>query len=548
MKKIFLSILFLSVVYLLLPLSQTYAEEKINSFVVDLFAHQDGTLNVDEEIQYDFGNQQHHGIYRDIPIIKKIGNKYQVFDISVDVYEYQDQKPQQYTTNLSQDTQEIKIGNPNLTISGLHTYSLLYNVKNAPFTLTDHDEINWNVTGNDWQVPIATASATLGNDFSARDIGVKCFTGPFGSEQSNCVITTTPKEIHVWTTQPLASGEGLTVVAEYPPHTFATAILQDKPPMDPTLKIVLAFLIPSDLFLNLILAPILLFWYLRYKHPKRFGPPAVNFDIPKDVDSNLLSPAEVGTIDNTKLDKDDLIATIFNLARRKYISITEIEKKKTLLSSDSADYELMKLKNDDGLTLFERKLLFAIFGEKKRIKTSDMTITYNDFADLEISNFASLKRKKIYRTNPKSEKSTLRMVAFILLGTGSIFLGPLLFFFSFRFNGRTMLGDKLNWEIDGLKIFLKNMSKEYKWQAKNMVLVEQMIPYAIALGYIDEFMKQLLILNPKYQPRWYTGHTSFVHSVHSFNTSVGGSITTTVPSSSGGFSGGGGGGGGGGSW
>lgn len=96
------------------------------------------------------------------------------------------------------------------------------------------------------------------------------------------------------------------------------------------------------------------------------------------------------------------------------------------------------------------------------------------------------------------------------------------------------------------------MDRNYKWQAEKFYTVEQMIPYAMALGYIDEFMQALKILKPDYNPSWYSGSRgSFFLGYSAFYLATSGNITTAAPSSSGssgGFSGGGGGGGGGGSW
>lgn len=147
----------------------------------------------------------------------------------------------------------------------------------------------------------------------------------------------------------------------------------------------------------------------------------------------------------------------------------------------------------------------------------------------------------------------LLVIGVIVIFIGGIILGPILIFLSRKLNGRTALGDEMDWKIDGLKIFLKNMSREHTWYAKNLITVEKYIPYAIALGFIKEFMDQLKVIYPNYQPTWYSGNTAFYLASSSMFSSMGSSFTTHAASSSSGFSGGGssgggGGGGGGGSW
>jgi len=143
-----------------------------------------------------------------------------------------------------------------------------------------------------------------------------------------------------------------------------------------------------------------------------------------------------------------------------------------------------------------------------------------------------------------------RLISFF---TFNLILAAVLFWLSRKLNGRTSLGDEIDFKIDGLKLFLKSMDRNYKWQAEKFYTVEQMIPYAVSLGYIDKFMEALKILKPDYNPSWYSGyHGSFFASYAAFSVAASSNITTSAPSSSSGFSsgssGGGGGGGGGGSW
>jgi uncharacterized membrane protein len=108
-------------------------------------------------------------------------------------------------------------------------------------------------------------------------------------------------------------------------------------------------------------------------------------------------------------------------------------------------------------------------------------------------------------------------------------------------------------QVEGLKIFLKNMTRHYNFQVKKAITVEKYIPYAMAFGFIDQFMDQIKQIYPDYQPGWYSGHSNFYAARMGMISSMSSHMTTSAPSSSSGFSGGGssgggGGGGGGGSW
>jgi len=551
MKKILLITFFLLLGIFVKPVNAL--AEQINSFDVSITAHQNGQLSIVEKINYDFVNSQKHGIYRYIPLYSRVNNLYRIIQIqNVEVA----RDGQKENLQLSSDNTDItiKIGNPNLLITGEHNYTISYDVLNAVGSnFPDHDEIYWNVTGNNWLVPIAKSTASISTDFSVTKKSVICYAGLNNSREKSCSVSGDL----VTTTNVLHPGDGLTVVAVYPIHTFPPSILSSSPPssaFSDFLGGILSHITIIFLILNIILAPALIFWYEKTKNKKRFGPVTVNFDMPKDEKGNRLSPAIAGTIDTSKLEKDDVTATIFDLGIRKYIKLQETDTKAKALGVMSYDYKkqtITKLKENDGkLTAYEKILFDRLFRDGNIL---DVATLKNDFylvfGDMEKSVFNELVERKYYTKNPKVQKAVLSALGVFALVTLNFILGIVLIFLAFKLNGRTLLGDQEDFKIDGLKLFLKSMERNYNWQAQNLYVVEQMIPYAIALGYIDKFMAQLKIVYPNYSPTWYAGTGSFYAGYAGFYSSF---STTIAPASSsgaaGGFSGGGGGGGGGGSW
>ena len=64
-------------IFFLLP-NLAFAEERIDAFSSHIIINQNGSLTVQEEIAYDFGEASHHGIYREIPLIyTPAGSKYE---------------------------------------------------------------------------------------------------------------------------------------------------------------------------------------------------------------------------------------------------------------------------------------------------------------------------------------------------------------------------------------------------------------------------------------------------------------------------------------
>ena len=554
MKKLFLILSFF-LVFLFKP-QFTFAET-IHSFDVQINAHQNGLIDVTETINYDFQDLSKHGIYRNIPLVSKVGNLYRVIKIE-NIGVTRDGQSESFTTSATSDTDTLKIGNAGTTITGSHVYKISYTAENAiGSNYQDHDEIYWNGTGNGWQVSIENASIKIATDFSVIQNNLICYTGVTGSAEKNC----TASNGKVSTTQVLNSGEGLTAVAGYPVGTFPKSVLlKDLPKSSSEIAFEKASKYLPWLYIILYLfLPIgILIWYLKRKNKKRFGKPAVNFDIPKDEDGKILRPALAGTIDTAKLERDDVTATIFDLAIRKYLRIEEKDIKEKVLGvfdKNMKEQIIVKLKNQDAqLNKYEKTLMSRLFEDGDSIKIDTLKADfYQTFQDMESNVFGILVDKKYYTKNPKFQKALLIFLGAASLILFNIFLAIVFFFLVIKLNGRTALGDEIDFKLDGLKLFLKSMDRNYKWQAEQLYIVEQMIPYAMALGYIDEFMEQLKIIQPNYNPTWYAGYQGgFYLGYAALYSSMNTNMVTSAPSSSsgisGGFSGGGGGGGGGGSW
>ncbi|MDP3987801.1 MAG: DUF2207 domain-containing protein [Candidatus Levybacteria bacterium] len=561
MKRFYFLILGFVFIFLLFPLKAN-AAEKINSFDAEIVAHKDGTMEVTEKIVYDFSDSKRHGIYRDIPLVSKISpNLFRVIKINFKNI-IKDGVEENYYDNSISTQASVKIGKANVEITGVHTYTISYLVENGiGSNFADHDEIYWNVTGSSWPVPILQVSANLTTDFGAVADKAVCYTGLLGSKEKNCDNT---QISFISTTNSLRPYEGLTVVWNFPKNTFPPSILERQAPQtqssNPFVSKTLIFIfLAVPIILNFIFAPLLFLWYFKFKRKKSLGKPAVNFDIPKDNNGLRITPAEAGSNDIYKVDRDDIIATLFDLAIRKYIKIEQVKsasrRSKTLgIFGEDEDYIVTKLKDyNKGTSAFEKILLNRLFEKSDtEILSSLKKDFYETFGLMEKEIFNSLIARGFYFKNPKLQMTLLLFFGIIIFFIGGPMLGVVMIYLSRKLNGRTKLGDEMDLKIDGLKIFLKNMKRNYDWQAKNLYVVEQMIPYAIALGFIKEFMEQLKEIYPDYKPSWYRGNLGFYLAANSIFSSMNSTFATSAPSSSsgfsGGFSGGGGGGGGGGSW
>ena len=134
--------------------------ERIKYFNSNVVIQKDGSIVVVEEIKYYFDSPR-HGIFRNIPFTKYSNGKR--YDLDFTFIPVTDDSNKRYHVSKSKDGEQwvLKIGDPDRTISGDHTYIISYTVKGALGYFTEHDELFWNVTGNGWDVPIQKASDTI---------------------------------------------------------------------------------------------------------------------------------------------------------------------------------------------------------------------------------------------------------------------------------------------------------------------------------------------------------------------------------------------------
>lgn len=535
------------------------ASEYIQSYNVESDIHTDGSVGMTERIQYVFPTPR-HGILRQIPYIKtnSDGKK---FRMTIDAVSVKDDAEAAYPFTTSDDgtSLTVKIGDPDKTISGSHWYVISYTVRGALTYFSDHDELYWNATGNTWPVPIASATmqVKLPENAADADITSACFTGSMGSTEKKCSAGTKNHTVNIETTQPLQSEEGLTVVVGFPKHIAAVLDPIEEVSFFSTLtgKIVLIGICIAVL-LWYIIAPIIVVWkwWTGGRDPKpAMGEVKAWFSPPKTPTGRDLTPAETGGLIDETVNIRDIYGTIIDLARRGYIKITETSKGKFTLTKEKSW--------DDSVTLpFERTLLAGIFKSGDSVKLSDLNLTETIHT---VSNtlYTSLVSDGFFPKNPQ----TIRIWFIVIAVLSAISFNPVLLLVSLTFGlhmpRKTLFGSEQAAVARSLKNFLSSQDKQLAFQAKNQMMFEKLLPYAIAFGVEVIWAKRFSDMVLK-SPGWYESGTGGRFNSVIFAQSLGRGYSTsfaaaaTYKSSSGfssgfsggGFSGGGGGGGGGGSW
>jgi Predicted membrane protein (DUF2207) len=128
----------------------------------------DGTGRITEVIDWDYGTDQKHGIFRDVPGLRADAPVDVSSSTAPDQFEIQDAGP---------DTR-IRIGDPSQLIMGRHRYRIGY-----PLDLVDPDgQVAWNAVGTGWPVRIGRIEIHVVAPFEIT--GVRCVQGAAGSHST----------------------------------------------------------------------------------------------------------------------------------------------------------------------------------------------------------------------------------------------------------------------------------------------------------------------------------------------------------------------------
>ena len=189
MFKKFSSILFLSFFFLLSVDVYAFSyEQKIQEYIVDITVNEDASIDVQEKILMDFADLERHGIMRAIPYAYGEASEYT--ELALEVLDVTDENGESYEYEVYDEYPywELKIGDPDEPISGQHWYYVSYHVDDVISSYDFHDELYWNVTGDQWIFPIESVEVflTLPDNASLTSDFLDCYTGSYYSTQKDC--------------------------------------------------------------------------------------------------------------------------------------------------------------------------------------------------------------------------------------------------------------------------------------------------------------------------------------------------------------------------
>jgi uncharacterized membrane protein len=543
--------------------------ERITNFSARILVQTDRTVTVTEDIAYDFGSNQKHGIYRIIPTKFTRNSATYNYRFTVDRV-LMDGTPATFTESESGGNLTVKIGDAGTLVTGPHAYEITYHTNKAINFFNGEGELYWNVTGNGWQVPIDAASAVVTgpNGFDAVAARSMCFTGPFGSTEQSCTSDGSGDQLTITSSRSLSAAEGLTFAVRFPkgmitPASFLETLWQ----------------IVRDN--GILLLPLLVFgvmyylWYTKGRDPKGRGSIIPQYEPPRG-----LSPAEMVGLTDEDVPSRGITATIIDLARRGYLSIEFGEEKGWMGSSRTYTFVEGK-KADDMVNTAEQFVLDGLFVGTPRVELHELKGSfYKTVTGAKTLVFSSLKSKGLIGADPLKVKGAymgfagaLAFFSFWLLqsGVNGMFMVSMLVSaaiiggFGWFMPRRTQEGAYADEEIKGFKWFLSVTEKQRlaftDAPERKPEQFHEFLGYAIAFGVEEKWAEQFAgieIPPPSYAHGPMLVNWTAMNFVHDLNTmhQVAAASAFAAPSSAGaggsGFSGGGvgggGGGGGGGSW
>ncbi len=536
------------------------AAESIASFEAVYQIDEEGRVLVTERIVYDFENEERHGMFRTLELLhpdpatawyKKRIVGFELISVTRDgvgeLYEIS-----------GGVKREIKIGDADITMSGPHTYEIVYRLTGALRPLENGgSEFYWNVTGREW----------------SRSIGLVRFTarGALGETAScyhtidDCVVIR--HDDGTWSTSydNLASGHELTVGIE-------TSL--------PASKAALVEVWRTDLFALLAFIPLtvltmVMAWRYEYFYYRR-QPVIAQYEPYEGVE-----PMFAGVLLDDNLGAHDITAGLIYLAEQGFVHIKRTERAVVWLFNIT-DYELtLKRSITEVQSEFLKKVLSLIFPDTATVGTmvplsSIKGDTSKKIANSKtISELARAVRADLVTRGFMESKRLLRR-DYIVIGSFFVFIifanaiqslvgivwylglvaSVVLYgiYFAVTYRRRTTKGYEAMHHLKGFKEFLSVTDKDrfdfHNAPERSPEQFMRYLPYAIAFQVEKKWARAFTDMEIT-TPDWYEGGTgtfaatAFASDISGFTSSV---TSSTSASSGGGSAGGGGGGGGGGSW
>lgn len=535
----------------------------IQDFAVQVNVEPDSTIDVTETLTVNFQGLW-HGIYRSIPIEYRgsMGLNYTLF-ITPESVADENGNPLKYDVSRHGAYKQFKIYVPNAE-DATRTIVIRYKALDALRFFPDHDELYWNVTGNETDATVENASARIELPAGVTGLHAEAFTGGYGERGQDATVKISDNVVEIQMQRPLAYHEGLTAVVGWdkgfvhPPGALAKTIrfLRSNWP----------FFIPIVVFLFMAW-----FWYSKGRDPRR-NPISVQYEPP-----DQMTPAEAGTLVDNEVDMRDITATIVDLAVRGYLKIEQQDQSEALGLVHHKKFIFHRIKAASEWTSLkphEQELLSAFFddGASDQVSLADLQNRfYVHLPAIRNRIFDGLMTGKYYSRRPDKMHqgyfvggviiaigsfwaagalSNALGISFLTVLLAGIFTGIIVAGFGHFMSARTEAGERELEKVLGFEDFLGRVEKDQIERIeKTPEMFEKFLPYAMALRVEKKWASAFQDIY-RQPPQWYSGpfgggfQTLLLVSDLNFMSMQTGSALASAPRSAGGAGGSGFGGGG----
>ena len=559
-----------------------YAEE-ISSFDVDVTVGADTVMDISETIVYDFESAERRGIFRDIPVRDYLDDgSARAYDIDV-LSVTRDGSSEPYEIFDEGDYLRVRIGDPDITITGTHDYQIQYTVANGLTQYTQEQvdaigiaelepgdvEVYWDFIGGEWEAPIDQARVRV--EGPGPILAYECFVGSAGS--------TIPCDVEIGTDSAvfasarLYTGDSLTGILAFPQEAFTAPVEEviEAPKAD---RLVLGLLIGFVIAAIAIVVPTIVAIATRNKNKGAAIPLAPPQYSPPDG----LTAAEMGVAwkgDDSDVRSRAIVATLVDLAARRWVDLGQDGKKLTVTKLTSGT---------DPIRPWEEALVDSIVSDSGNGVIDDydsaLATTWTEAFKGLLEQARKSGRRNAEGGKPDQRWNFLAFTGITMFGLGILLgvfgstnitallipagVGCLIGFGLARLiTPRTEAVQSAQFlaKVEGLKKVLGTDTSEsrrefaHKLGLPDSAIFATMLPYAVIFDLNEAWSQGFPDLTPEELRRYgFFAENAFIWSylVSDFGRGIRTATTPPSRSSSSGFSGGGagggGGGGGGGSW
>jgi hypothetical protein len=401
---------------------------------------------------------------------------------------------------------------------------IAYLIRNAVQFGAENDEFLWEANDPGSAIDTAAFHISLPEPVAGqlraqaflREDGISTTRASLWSSSGQIVTSVTGNKVEAITPGPLARGVGVVVHVSLgagiltSPNEFTRAgwFLRANPVIFLPLAVLLVMYVV---------------WRLKPRNPDPGRSIAPMYEPPEG-----LTPAEVGTLVDDRVDPRDVTATLIDLAVRGYVRLERTAPEHSAFG-DREDYIVHLVKPREqwtGLKPHEFTMLFHTFYGGQWTQLSSLRLRFPDIVPyMKTSLFTSLKQQGMYRVQPDNalvwHQGVLGVVYLLILAVPHVqwsALGPLadswgltaisvavsaaiVFAFGRKSTPKTLRGMRTYIAIRGFEEFIRTVEGD-KLHRLEPGLFEKYLPYAMALGVEHRWTRAFEGIAIK-QPEWF---------------------------------------------